>query len=47
MSKLKNYYINYESLDKIQSHLKYYKEYVLCKKSTTILFFKNAGTVAD
>ena len=36
MSKLENYYINYESLDKIQSQLRYYKEYVLCKKSTII-----------
>lgn len=38
MSKLENYYINYGSLDKIQSHLKHYKQYILWKKGTIVIF---------
>lgn len=37
-SKLEDYYINYESLDKIQRYLKHYKQYILWKKGPIIVF---------
>lgn len=36
-SKLEDYYINYESLDKIQRYLKHYKQYILWKKGPIIV----------
>ena len=38
MSKLENYYINYESPDTIHRHLKHYKQYILWKRGPIIVF---------